>query len=96
MGTSVLYFALNMQRELDNNNSKTGWWNLTPKQCLNRLRKEVREVAKAIEQNKSREEVQSECADVGNFAMFLGHNYYQTKDEKPDRGHISCPDNPDW
>ncbi len=20
----------------------------------------------------------------------------KTKDEKPDRGHISCPDNPDW
>ena len=82
MSQSVLYFALAMQKEMDANSCKSGWWNLTPKQCLNRLRREVREVAKAIEQNKSREDVRSECADVGNFAMFLSCNYTPTPKPK--------------
>lgn len=77
MSQAVIYFAAAMQREMDGNNCKTGWWLLTPKECLKRLKQEVREVAKAIEQNKSEDEVLSECADVGNFAMFLSHNYKQ-------------------
>ena len=82
MSHTVLYFATKMQ-EVYNNNlyaGKRGWHLLTPKECLKRLRQETKELTKAIEQNKSKEEVASECADVANFAMFIYHNYQPHKE----------------
>ena len=77
MSLHVLYFALEMQRTFDDNMfaGKRGWERLTPKECLRRLRQETKELTRAIEQNKSKEKVKSECADVANFAMFISHNY---------------------
>ena len=77
LAREVLLFAADMLGKLGRNNFKTGWHLLSPKQCINRMRQELREVARAVEQKKSEEEVRAECADVANFAMFLAHNYKQ-------------------
>lgn len=77
MMTYLLKFALAMQKELINNSHKQGWMLLSDSQCLNRLSQELRELKKSVRENKPKEEVISECADVANFAMFLAHNYYQ-------------------
>ena len=86
MSQNVLRFALEMQRELDINKHKSGWWNLTPKQCLNRLRQETAEVARAISQNKTPDKVTSECADVANFAMFLSNIWRDLKMDEVENG----------
>ena len=67
--------------KLAKNSFKNGWQYLSPKQCLNRMRQELREAARAVEQIKSEEEVKAECADVANFAMFLSHNYKQERNQ---------------
>ncbi len=82
MSQAVLNFAFQMQKEMDNNSHKTEWWELTPKRCLYRLRQEIEEVTRAVEQNKSAEKVTSECADAANFLMFLSNNYEQKEKTK--------------
>ena len=83
MSHTVLYFATKMQEVFDDNMlaGKRGWYRLTPKECLKRLRQETKELTRAIEQNKNKEEVASECADVANFAMFIYHNYEQATEQ---------------
>lgn len=71
----VTRFADDMARELENNyDSKTGWWNLSPRQCLVRAEQEIGELRRAMEAGKSFEVVRSEAADVGNFLAMLTWN----------------------
>lgn len=74
MSTAVIKFALKMQEELDNNAHKSGWDNLSAQWCINRIRQETMELENAIKHKKSVEQIQSECADIANFAMFISDN----------------------
>ena len=73
----VPYFAADMQEQLDKNSHKTGWWRMSPGQCLRRAKQEMAELTRALKKNKSKEDVVGECADVANFVMFIAHNYKQ-------------------
>lgn len=75
MRTELLDFAREMQIKLNMNSHKRGWDELTPRQCLYRMKQEMGELERAVESNKSKGDVVAECADVANFAMFLAHNY---------------------
>ena len=72
---SLFRFAEAMDCELENNSHKSGWDQCSDKWLLNRLRQEVRELARAIEEKKSADSILSEAADVANFAYFLAYNY---------------------
>lgn len=75
--SEVPYFAAEMQMKIDQNSCKTGWWRMSAGDCLRRAKQEMGELTRAIQKNKTREEVVGECADVANFVMFLAHNYRQ-------------------
>lgn len=75
MSSVILRFAIEMQNELDRNNHKSGWHGLSPKWLIHRMKQEVAELEKAVKKEKPREEIQSECADVANFAMMLSNNF---------------------
>lgn len=71
----IYTFANEMQRQLDLNRQKKGWEDLTPRQCINRIRQEFEELKKAVHKKDEIDEVVSECADIANFAAFLAWNY---------------------
>jgi len=74
MSIEILRFACNMQLELDNNDHKEGWQNLSPVWIINRIKQETLELEKAVKNKKLKKEIISECADVANFAMMLADN----------------------
>ncbi len=80
--SEVPYFAAEMQKKIDENSAKSGWWRMTAGQCLRRAKQEMGELTRAMQKKKSYEEVVGECADVANFVMFLAHNYKQELKEK--------------
>jgi len=80
MRQSVVDFALAMERELQTNDHKDGWADLSPKWLLNRMRQEMGELASAIEQKSNVEHIESEAADVANFAMMIAENYRRAND----------------
>lgn len=69
-GQGVLDFASDMARGLSANAHKTGWWFVTPRWLLRRLRSETRELANAMRAN-DREATIREAADVANYAMMI-------------------------
>ena len=81
MSSYVPHFCSLMQRIIDKNSWKIGWCRMTPKQCVARIRQETKELAKAIQENKSVDEVSRECADIANFAMFCEWNYKRVAPE---------------
>lgn len=69
---------LEMVKRLDVNRWKTGWANLSFRECLRRMESEVGELRKALRQEKPPAEILAEAADVANFAAFLASNYADT------------------
>ena len=67
----VTKYADDMARELEANDFKSGWWNLSPRQCLQRAEQELAELRRALEKEESFERIRSEAADVGNFLAML-------------------------
>jgi NTP pyrophosphatase (non-canonical NTP hydrolase) len=74
LSDTVLWFAQCMERELRDNDHKTGWSDMTHAQLLARLRQETAELTRAIAAVKSPETIVSEAADVANFAMMIADN----------------------
>jgi NTP pyrophosphatase (non-canonical NTP hydrolase) len=68
-------FANVCERVLRSNDHKRGWWHLTVGHLLRRLGQERAELARAIRRGASPAEVESEAADVANFAMMIAENY---------------------
>lgn len=73
----VVWFATQMQATLTHNQhmGKSGWENMTDKQILHRIRQETAELAKAVENNSSREDKIKEAVDIANFALFFAMRY---------------------
>lgn len=83
MSEEILKFALHMQKELDNNNNKKiGWWGLSDKWIINRIKQETKELENAVKKNLPMEKIISECADIANFAMFLVDNLENKEGER--------------
>ncbi len=83
----VYSFALAMQEKLDENRNKHGWDELTPFQCIERIKEEFEELTTAVDSHKTEDKVTSECVDVANFAAFLAWNYSQACCSTPDTEH---------
>lgn len=73
----VLWFANEMERQLQANDHKTGWDRMAARQLLNRLKQETIELGRAIESGKN---VAEEAADVANFAMMIADNFTFTEE----------------
>ena len=69
----VYNFAKIMENKLKQNDYKGGWSNCDIKWLLSRLKEETVELEQAIE-NKSKENIVKEAADVANFAMMIADN----------------------
>ena len=87
----VLEFAKIMQYKLDKNKFKDSkMMNLGPEgrtwhQCsiewlLTRIYDELVELNDAVNEEKSNDEIQKECADVANFAMMIFDNLTDNKE----------------
>jgi len=74
MRTSIRRFAEAMESKLEENDDKGGWGCMPPKTLLLMAIVELRELTDAIIENKSGEEIISECADVANFMMMIADN----------------------
>lgn len=72
MRGEVLWFAQEMEGQLQENDHKDGWEERSAKWLLNRLKQEVGELERAIENKKN---VVDEAADVANFAMMIADNF---------------------
>jgi len=79
---SLLKFAQAMETELIENDHKTGWNQLSPQWIINRIRQETQELETAIKNDKPIREIQSECADIANFAFMLWDNLEDIEEEK--------------
>ncbi len=92
---SVKWFAEEMERELRNNDHKSGWENSNPRDLIPRIEGETRELvllAHDLKLGTAREKISpeqkkkliSECADIANFAMMVAdiieHGVEKTKD----------------
>lgn len=75
MRLTVLWFALQMEKQLRKNDHKGGWENEPTIHLLHRLEEEFVELGDATEENGAdAETVVAEAADVANFAMFIADN----------------------
>jgi NTP pyrophosphatase (non-canonical NTP hydrolase) len=78
---SLSNFVSWMGRKLSINKHKTGWAALSDKWLLNRLRQEVKELAKALDRQAPYAEIAEEAADVANIAMMIQDRLW--KEEPP-------------
>ena len=69
--TSVDWFARNMELKLRENDHKGGWKKCEHSWLLDRLKQEVVELEKALDQVNNQENVIREAADVANFALMI-------------------------
>jgi NTP pyrophosphatase (non-canonical NTP hydrolase) len=69
--TSVNWFARNMELKLRENDYKGGWDKCEHSWLLSRLKQEVTELEKALNQVDNQENVIREAADVANFALMI-------------------------
>lgn len=76
----VYMFAKKMEAKLVQNDDKQHWLAPgTPSVAYHmaRLKEEMGELFQAINKGESAEDVEGECADVANFAMFIAGRYRQ-------------------
>lgn len=73
----VTWFSYLMTKELMKHLSRPGWKHERVPYLLYRLGEEVDELTYAIETNQSKEAVEKEAADVGNFAGMIADVYRQ-------------------
>lgn len=67
-------FAIEMERQLRENDHKDGWDGLSMQQLINRVRQETGELEQAIQKARRDDswgKVIEEAADVANFAMMI-------------------------
>lgn len=69
--TSVNWFAEQMELKLRDNDHKGGWARCEHSWLLDRLKQEVGELEKALDQVDNQENVIKEAADVANFALMI-------------------------
>lgn len=89
LSSEVLGFALEMQRQLDENAHKgSSWRGLEPAALMKRLKQEVAELERALmstaepnQKLRQKFRIDNEAADVGNFAMFIASLYGTAADE---------------
>lgn len=62
-------------KKLRLNSNKLHWSHCTLKWHFNRVNQEIKELKKAIENNKSKSEIWDEAADICNFIAFIADNY---------------------
>ena len=76
----VLEFAEDMERELDNNDHKSGWGQMSYGELCARAGQELAELRRAVKRLDTEYHIDalvnliSEAADVGNFAMMIADN----------------------
>ena len=70
----VRRFARVMERKLRKNDHKRHWSKCDEEYLLRSLRNEMEELFDACEGGESDRAVESECADVANFAMMIADN----------------------
>ena len=75
----ILRFAMDMERELLENDHKSGWSGMPLGYLLRRVRQEVEELSKAIAEKKN---VVGEAADVANFCMMIADNWREEFDSE--------------
>jgi len=76
-GLELARFQLDMARKLEMNSHKNHWSESTVRWLRNRLRQEIVELGKALDDRTPGtriDNVVSECADVANFAMMIADN----------------------
>lgn len=74
---ATLWFRSQMLLKLRLNANKAGWDTVSQRWLLNRLRQEVGELARAVEQYEDDADAANvifEAADVANFAMMIADN----------------------
>ena len=79
---TVIEFAVEMERQLQDNDHKSGWGHLDLEDLLKMLKEEVEELERAICQGdilippgkKEINKIIHEAADVANFAMMIADN----------------------
>lgn len=69
----VKLFANAMENELRENDHKGGWQNCEMGYLRRRLRQEVEELCRAVDEGRTKD-ILSEAADVANFAMMIADN----------------------
>ena len=69
--TSVNWFAEQMELKLRDNDHKGGWARCEHSWLLDRLKQEVVELEKELDQVDNQENVIKEAADVANFALMI-------------------------
>ncbi len=72
---AVGHFADRMEYKLKCNDHKGGWNSCTMEYLLRRLKEEVAELEKMIDDPQLQGGVDLECADVANFAMMIAEQY---------------------
>ena len=78
---TLLEFANEMQKKLDDNSHKTGWDQCSDAYLLNRLRQETGELARAVARKDDPKAIIREAADVANFAYFIADNCSQSVED---------------
>ena len=68
---SVNWFAGQMELKLRDNDHKGGWGKCEHNWLLDRLKQEVEELEKTLDQVDNQENVIKEAADVANFALMI-------------------------
>ncbi len=74
---SVNWYSHLMTNELMKHLDRPGWKHESTEYLLGRLGEELIELAEAIRLNDTKERIEKEAADVGNFAMMLADIYRQ-------------------
>ena len=75
----VSYMRTKMEQNID---KPVHWSDQTVENLLLKLEEELAELKAGIATGAKGVELLSECADIANYAMFLGFNYKYTKDVK--------------
>ena len=72
MRQSVKWFAKQMEKNLKENDHKSGWQGMDVSELWSMLNEEMSELSYEIHDDKPTAEfIISECADVANFAMMI-------------------------
>ena len=70
MRNELVWFAIEQEKILKENDWKSNWVNFPAKEMFESLLDEVEELENAINE-KARGEIKKECLDVANYAMMI-------------------------
>ena len=74
------WFSFQMEKKLEANSRKSGWWNCSLRYLLMRATQERKELNKALKRKDAKQAIE-ECADCANFYAMIADNI---KDDRYD------------